>query len=445
MSVITWLVDHHVTSILVAVLTLVFALSILSQRRATGSAFAWLMAVVLIPYVGIPLYLALGGRKFRRSVSQKKSLVRRTKAAATSGRETTTRAAIEWLDDGQLAYEAFIREIKAATRGIRIEMYLIGNDAVGVSILEALAERARAGVEVHLLIDDLLIASTPRKQARELGEAGGHVARFMPLFHIPFRGRANLRLHRKIAVFDAERAIVGGMNLAEEYMGPTKIVDRWRDLSIVIDGGAVAALDAIFCADWEFATKEAISPLAVNPPEIQDDLAVIPSGPDSPGDEIYDQILTASFRAERRLWVCTPYFVPDEALARALEIAAKRGVDVRVIVPDKSNHRIADLVAGPLLRELEAGGGKIYRYTPAMIHAKVILADSSAIVGSANFDMRSMFLDYEVSVMFTGAPELQRIARWFEATFAETAEGARKSRWLRTQIEGTARLMAPLV
>jgi len=352
---------------------------------------------------------------------------------------------IEWLDDGILAYEAFLREIRGATRAIRIEMYLIGNDQVGVSLLEALAERASNGVDVRLLIDDLLITSTPRKPLRALVAAGGHVARFMPLFHIPFRGRANLRLHRKIAVFDGERAIVGGMNLAEEYMGPTKIVDRWRDLSLVIDGGAVAALGAIFAADWEFATHEALPALVADAASMPETIGVIPSGPDSPGDAIYDQILTMAFRAERRLWVATPYFVPDEALSRALEIAARRGVDVRVIVPAKSNHRIADLVAGPLLRELEAGGGKVYRYTPGMLHAKVVLADDRAIVGSANFDMRSMFLDYEVAMSFTGVVEVDRVQQWFEATFVDTTAGARKSAWFRSRIEATARLVAPLV
>jgi cardiolipin synthase len=438
--VITWLVTHHITSILVAVLTLVFAASILSQRRPTGSAFAWLLAVVMIPYVGIPLYLALGGRKFRRISARKKHLTRRAPTVVAT--KPTT---IEWLDDGVVAYEAFLREIRAATRGIRIEMYLIGNDKVGVALLEALAERAANGVEVRLLIDDLLITSTPRKPLRALTAAGGHVARFMPLFHIPFRGRANLRLHRKIAVFDGERAIVGGMNLAEEYMGPTKIVDRWRDLSLVIDGGAVAALGAIFAADWEFATHETIPPLVADAANMPDTIGVIPSGPDSPGDAIYDQILTMAFRAERRLWVATPYFVPDEALSRALEIAARRGVDVRVVVPAKSNHRIADLVAGPLLRELEAGGGKVYRYTPGMLHAKVVLADDRAIVGSANFDMRSMFLDYEVAMSFTGVVEVDRVAQWFEATFVDTTVGARKSAWFRSRIEATARLVAPLV
>jgi cardiolipin synthase len=437
--VITWLVTH-LTSIAVAVLTLVFAASILSQRRTTGSAVAWLLAVVMIPYIGIPLYLALGGRKFRRASARKKPLVRHVRTVASSAPPT-----IEWLDDGIHAYEAFLREIKAAKRGIRIEMYLIGNDQVGVSVLEALAERARAGVEVHLLIDDLLIASTPRGPARALAEAGGHVRRFMPLLHVPFRGRANLRLHRKIAVFDGERAIVGGMNLAEEYMGPTKLAERWRDLSLVIDGGAVASLDAIFCADWEFATKTALLPFVPDAPGPPTDIEVIPSGPDSPSDAIYDQILTMVFRAERRLWVATPYYVPDDPLARALEIAARRGVDVRVVVPAKSNHCIADLVAGPLLRELELGGGRVYRYTPGMLHAKVVFADDRAIVGSANFDMRSMFLDYEVAIAFSGSREVDRVAQWFEATFVDTTVGARRSAWFRAHVEATARLVAPLV
>jgi cardiolipin synthase len=437
---ITWLITHLV-SILVALLTLVFAASILGQRRPTGSAVAWLLAVVLIPYVGIPLYLMIGGRKFRRQARSKKLLVRRARPV-----QPVEHVPIDWLDSGVAAYEAFLREIRAAKRAIRIETYLIGNDTVGKAMLDALAERAAAGVAVHLLIDDFLITTTPRRPLRELQAAGGQVGRFMPLFHVPFRGRANLRNHRKIAVFDGERAIVGGMNLGEEYMGPTPVNGRWRDLSVVVGGSAVGALDAIFRADWEFAAKSEIPPLADDAAPIHRDLIVMPSGPDCQDDQIYDAILTAAFRAERRLWIATPYYAPDEALARALEIAVRRGVDVRVIVPAKSNHWIADVVAGPLLRELEAAGGHVHRYMPGMLHAKVVVADEAiAIVGSANFDMRSMFLNYEVAISLTGESEVVRIAKWFDDTFQSCEIGAPHAAWLRARIETTARLVAPLV
>lgn len=432
----SWLIGNQVVSSVIAAATFVFAISILGQRRATGSALAWVLAVVLIPWLGIPLYLAIGGRKLMK----KKPLAR----APVSTAEPVPHGAIEWLDDGVIAYETLLREIRRAERSIRIQTYLIGADDVGATILRELAARAGAGVAVHLLIDDLLITSTPREPLRDLVRAGGKVARFMPLLHVPFRGRSNLRNHRKIAIFDDARAIVGGMNVALEYMGPEPIAERWRDLSILIGGSAVAALDAIFRADWEFATKVALPPVGDHR-ALEPGIEVIPSGPDSAGDAIYDEILTAAFRANRRIWVATPYYVPDDAMSRALEIAARRGVDVRVVVPFRSNHRIADLVAAPLLRQLEKGGGRVHRYTSSMLHAKAVLADDKALVGSANFDMRSMFLNYEVALAFTRPDDVARVARWFEATFAVTTVGAPPARWLRAHVEDTFRLLAPLV
>lgn len=440
------LVSHYVVALIIAALTLVVAASILGQRRPTGTAFAWLLAVVLIPYLGIPLYLMIGGRKVRRASRRKKVLdPAAAPSIAIAGAEAAPPTVLEWLDDGVIAYEAFVREIRRARRGIRIETYLIGRDEVGEAILGELAVKAKEGVAIHLLIDAFLASSTPRVPLRRLVDAGGRVARFMPLFHLPFRGRTNLRNHRKIAIFDGDRAIVGGMNLAVDYMGPAPRAERWRDLSVVVDGGAVSAIDAVFRADWEFAAHESLAAAGTGV-GLGADISVIPSGPDGPQDAIYDLILTAVYRAERRLWVATPYYVPDDALSRALEISTRRGVDVRVVVPFRSNHRIADLVGGPLLRELEAAGGRVHRYTPSMLHGKVVLADDRfALVGSANFDMRSMFLNYEVALSFTGAAEVARVAAWFEDTLAHTVVGVPHPRWLRAHVEDTCRLIAPLV
>jgi cardiolipin synthase len=156
-------------------------------------------------------------------------------------------------------------------------------------------------------------------------------------------------------------------------------------------------------------------------------------------------MLTLIFRARRRFWVATPYFVPDEPLARALEVAARRGVDVLIAVPARSNHALADLVAGPYLRELAAAGVKVRR-TPGMLHAKAVLADDSvAAVGSANFDMRSLFLDYEISLFFTGAAEISFMSAWFEETVENCASGPPLAGTLRSGLESAARLLAPLL
>jgi len=453
-----WLLPH-VLALVVAILTFGFAASTLRQRRPTGSAAAWLLLIVLVPYVGIPLYLSLGGRKVRKRALRKAPLPAKAESLRRAFRdlqrlegralapavELSPSGAVDWLLDGVSAYHAFLTEIAAAKHCIRLQTFVIGDDVTGRGILDALVARLAAGIEVQLLLDDLLVFRAPRATLERFRAAGGQIARFMPLLHLPFRGRANLRNHRKLAVFDGERAIVGGMNLADEYMGRAASSGRFKDLSVLVRGPSVAALDAIFRADWEFTTGSVLPPLA-SEGEPDARRRVVPSGPDCPTDTIYEALLTAIFRAERRFWLATPYFVPDEGLARALEIAARRGVDVRVLVPQHSNHRLADLAAAPSLRELALAGGKVYRYLPGMLHAKAVLVDDGlAIVGSANFDMRSLFLDYEVALFFSKPAEVSELSAWFEGTLAQASIGPPQSGWLRTEVERACRLLAPLI
>jgi cardiolipin synthase A/B len=451
MRLFSWAFEHHVLSVLLDLLVLWFAASVLRQRRPTGSALAWLLALILIPYLGIPAYLMFGGRKFKQKARSKTALSMPSEspqsaaAAAWALGRVECASSIEWLDDGVRAYETFLGQIRGAKRSIRITTYLIGNDPTGNSLVDAMSERARAGVEVTLLLDDLLAYKSPHEAINQLKTAGGKVERFMPLMHIPFRGQANLRNHRKIALFDGERAIVGGMNLADEYMGPKPRADRWRDLSILISGQAVVTLDTIFRADWEFASKQTLAPAGATAPTGPIPIRVVPSGPDSSSDPIYDAMLTMVFRAQKRFCVATPYFVPDEPLSRALEVAARRGVEVIVVVPNQSNHRVADFVGGTYLRDLADAGVQIRR-TPKMLHAKAVFADDSvAAVGSANFDMRSLFLDYEIAVFLTGPAEIARMAAWFDETIKNCAVGPSPAGPIRRAAESAGRLLAPLI
>jgi cardiolipin synthase A/B len=442
MAYVSSLLSHHLLSIAVALLSLGFASAVLGQRRPTGSAAAWLLVILLVPYVGIPFYLVFGGRKYALRARSKTSL-----GLPDDLLETASSAdRVDWLDDGVRAYETFLAEILRAKKSIRVVTFVVGDDPTGRSLLEALAKRAGEGLEVRLLLDDLLRFRAPRALVARVVAAGGRVERFMPLLHLPFRGRSNLRDHRKIALFDGERAIVGGMNLADEYMGPEPSPERWRDLSILVTGEAVTTLDRVFRADWEFACGERLAPSSDPPPGGGAvPLKVVPSGPDALADPIYDAMLTAIFRSERRFWIATPYFVPDEPLVRALAVAARRGVDVRIVVPRRSNHGLADLAAAPYLRDLSEAGATIFLHRK-MVHAKTMLADDAlAVVGSANFDMRSLFLDYEIALFLAGQAEVSRLAAWFEETLAGADRGAPTAGRVRAQIEGVARLLSPLI
>lgn len=439
MLVFEWMLANHVLFVVVSLISLLLARSVLHERRPAASAFAWLLVLLLLPYVGIPLYLALGGRKIGRRAQRKQ-------AQAEELREVNSAATrIDWLDDGVLAFDAFLQGIRTAQRSIRIVTFVLGDDEAGRALLEAMIERARAGVEVRLLLDDFLRFRAPRTLLADLVRAGGRVERFMPLVHLPFRARTNLRNHRKIAVFDGHVGILGGMNLADEYLGPKPSADRWRDLSLRLEGPVVRVLDALVRADWHFACGERLTAAEAAASAEGVAVQVVPTGPDAPTDPLYDALLTALYRAEQRIWVATPYFVPDEALMRALRAATRRGVDVRLYVPAVSNHGLADRVAAPSLRELEANGARILRY-PRMLHAKTVLVDQhTAMVGSANFDMRSLFLDYEIVLTMHEAAEVRALQRWFEATERDATAGAPVSGFWQRRLEGLAWLLSPLI
>ncbi|MEI9935966.1 MAG: phospholipase D-like domain-containing protein [Pseudomonadota bacterium] len=438
-----WLLTHQAVSIASNLLVLLLVASLLRQRRPTSNLIAWLLAIVLIPYLGIPLYLIFGGRKLKKRIRSKRRLDADRDRSKTGDGQTSLQT-VRWLDEGVLAYDSFLAEIRGAERSIRIVTFVLSDDDAGRPLVHALIERARQGLEVRLLIDDLLHFHVPHGLLRELVLAGARVERFMPLLHLPFRGHSNLRNHRKIAVFDGERAIVGGMNLGHEYLGPTPDPARWRDLSLLVVGAAVAELDAVFRADWEFACGERLSaPVPLPAGEIE--LRVVPSGPDAASDPIYDADLSAIFRAERRIWIATPYFLPDEVLLRALMIAVRRGVEVRVLTPARSNHSLSDFASGSCLRDLSAAGVTIQRFR-RMLHAKTLLVDDSlCVVGSANFDMRSLFLNYEIALFFSGRAEVERLSEWFAASFAECSLGPPRAGVLRAALDDAARLVAPLL
>jgi cardiolipin synthase A/B len=483
MTVVWVFLVHHALWLTGLGVGALMAPSVLRQRRPTGSAFAWLLALILIPYIGIPLYAAFGGRKFRGRVAAKGVLS--LGAARPSGSRPTPEAvlgadipapsrlsSLAWFSDGEQAYGGLVAAIEAAQRTIHIVTYLVGSDTTGTRVLAALARKAAAGVEVHLLVDDLLFYRAPRQAVAALEAAGGRVARFMPLIHLPFRGRANLRNHRKIAIFDGQSAILGGMNLAEEYMGPSPFPGRWRDLGLRIEGNLVGTLEDIFRSDWKFAAGLAdgagLAPAPPGPPSASASSGVgasaqpssvvsigpargplaqvVPSGPDRPDDSLYDVLLQAVFGARARIWIATPYFVLDDALYKALELAARRGVDVRIVVPARSNHRLVDFVAAALLRDLGNVGVDVRLYGPGMLHAKAVLVDETvAVVGSANFDLRSLYLDYEVALLLYGQDEARWLAGWFEATCATAARGVPSVGKLVSTLQTIARLLAPLL
>ena len=446
------------------ILALVLLAHILKQRRSPTSTLAWLMAIVFVPYIGVPLYLIFGGRKMTTMTASKQMLpvVSPAKSphnglyqplASQISREgfpLTQGNSVEILSTGEQAYRKAIELIQSATHTIHIATFILGKDATGRAFIENLAQKASQGVRVFLLLDALGSAKIHRSFLSPLLNAGGRAAFFMPMLHLPFRGRANLRNHRKILLVDGTTAIIGGMNLTDEYMGPGKSVDYWQDLSLRIEGPAAAQTYDIFRSDWKFAAREDLGSIK-SPAEWKEEapgtlLQFMASGPDVEGDALRDALIAALFRATQRIWIVTPYFVPDDLLLEALCMAARRDIDLRLIIPKKSNHRLADLVRESYLSQLQESGANILLYRPRMLHAKALLIDDVvAVTGSANMDMRSLMLNYEVALYIYSPDVIDQLDAWMRVLMAECSVREPRQSSSLTVIEGVGRLFAPLL
>lgn len=427
------------------------------RQRSPSSTVAWLLAILLVPYIGVPAYLIFGGRKITRMTKNKADLSRGVNSAEKrlasqgvggifplrGGNEITL------LATGEKAFTALLDLIEQARTSIDISTYILENDETGSAVLSALTRKAKQGVAVRLLLDALGSFRVSKRTLAPFLASGGRYAFFMPMMHLPFRGRANLRNHRKIFIVDGSTAIIGGMNVAREYMGMTVSARRWHDLSFLIKGPVLTDLHHVFQSDWQFAAgrqapDERYGACARSEAAIT--LELVPSGPDVTGDPLYESIITALFKARERLWIVTPYFIPDEMLLKAICIAARRGVDVRIVVPKISNHPLADLVRRGYLREAQDSGAKICNFTAGMMHAKAILADGTlAIVGSMNMDMRSFFLNYEVALFIYNENKVKELEDWVTNLLLQCEPGIKRASIGVEFIEGVARLLAPLL
>jgi len=464
---------RHLLTILGFLLAVFLIARLMSEKRQPGNTLAWLLGIVLIPYVGVPLYLLLGGRKLRRLAARKSRLTQTPPAGSAVASVVATGAtaqaiaraagcppvggnALRFLTTGEDAYAELERRIGEARHTIHLMTFILGRDATGRRIVELLAKRAREGVKVRLLLDAVGCFLSSRGFANPIREAGGEVYRFMPVLPFQSRGSANLRNHRKIAVFDRRAAILGGHNLADEYMGPSPLKRRWRDLGVVVEGPAVELLNSIFVADWCYASgqppetfrgsRAAPLPAQAGAGELQ----VVASGPDATGEPLYDGILSFLQEAERRIWIITPYFIPDEVLFRSLLIKAHTGREVTLVVPARSNHRIADFARRFYLRELQKAGAQVMLYRPGMMHAKAMIVDDRVgLLGSANFDLRSLFVNFEVGVFVYSQPEVDAMRAWahdlINHSTVMAAERSPRRRLLGNLAEDLSRLFAPLL
>jgi cardiolipin synthase len=421
------------------------------QRRHPSAGIAWVISLVLLPYVTLPLYFLLGSRKiipFRQSsVSGPRAGRSGDIAAALGLPDAVSYEQLAIHQDGAAALNRLRQILMQARQSIDLCSFLLGSDSVGDEIVLVLIQRARAGVRVRLLLDGLGYYMGGRPDLSRLTTAGVQVRLFVSPLRSALRGRTNLRNHRKMMVADSRCLWCGGRNLAAEYFvaRPDGTKPAWIDLSFDLQGALATQAQQQFDQDWIFATQGALSNTRANgaTPALTQQARLVASGPDQSDDTIYTLLVSGCFKAQDRILAVTPYFVPDAALLMALTLAARRGVAVDLLLPRQSNHRLADLARHAALRELASAGARVW-LSPDMIHAKAVIFDKElALVGSANLDERSLFVNYELMVAFYEPPVVEAFARWIAMHKANAALYRPQPPGLtRELLEGLVRLVA---
>ena len=453
---------------------------IILERRHPSATLAWMLGIALLPLIGVPLYFLIGVRRIRRTIRAKiatigpvaSSLSHRlrpeglpTAIAERCGRvllaagtpPPTGGNRVTLLSTGNEAYEAVFSLIGSAKDHLHAQFFILDVDPVGRRFIQALAARAREGIRVRLLLDAVGSWRALRRTVRPLRDSGGEVEAFMPAFPLHRRWSAHLRNHRKLLIADGRKAFTGGMNIGKKYMGPRPAKEQWRDDAAVIEGPALPDLQALFLDDWAFSTGETLPAGVLFPPPVQFAegdpplcaLQVAASGPDRAARPSYEGVFAAFTAARRRLWIETPYFVPDEGIGAALRNAALRGVDVRLIVPGTSDLRIVTLAGRSYFDEMMAAGVRIFLYRPTNLHSKVLVVDDDVgVIGSPNVDMRSFFLNFELGLFLYDRPLIEELAGGFLADLDRSEPIDPKRFALRSRplqlLEDTCRIFSPL-
>lgn len=457
----------------------------IAEHRNPYKALAWLLILFAVPVLGFIVYYFLArGYKQRRTIRKrgvfhgnpnhpfvkmarrvhdvseldnpplmrKKRLFRFLQhvpeSLITCCNETTV------LTNAEPTYKEILQALESASEYIHMEYYTIRNDETGMKFLRLLMEKARLGVKVKLIYDGIGSYDLEEKCVQELKQAGVECHCFLPPLIAFFDKRANYRNHRKIVVVDGRVGYVGGINIGDEHLGLDPKLGFWRDTHLKLVGDAVYHLQHIFLTDWHFVSGQSLQddPTFFPAHECQgnEKVQMISSGPDTQHNPILEMVFTAINHAQKKLYISTPYFIPDRSLMVALKNAADSGVDVRIILPGVTDSIFVYWGSLSYIQELLQVGVRFYRYQKGFIHAKIIIVDDMlASVGTANMDMRSFFSNFELLVQLYDSHNIERLEQDFmldlEISKEMKEEHFNNQSWLEKVRISICRMLSPLL
>lgn len=472
----------------IVLITMFFLLNLLSalslifiERKEPTTTWAWLIILIVLPGIGLILYLLLGQNLSRQKIFREKKLadkIKRYKLISNrelpnfdseinenyedlilmnynhSGAIYTTGNEVKTYINGEDKFRDLFNDIRAAKSFIHIEYYIFRYDDLGRALIKELHEKAKDGVEVRLVIDGMGSKRITKKIIKEIESYGIKMAVFFPGVLPHINTRINYRNHRKIVVIDGKIGYVGGFNVGNEYVNKGKQFKFWRDTHIRVKGEAVNELNKRFILDWDYAADENMGNMSMYfpIPEVVGNVGmqIVSSGPDHMEEYIKNSYMKIINNAKNYVYIQTPYLVPDSPMMEALKISALSGVDVRIIVPGAPDHFFMEWMLSANIGLLIEYGIKIYRYGNGFIHSKTIVADGEVCsIGTANLDIRSFKLNFEVNAFIyneTISKEQEKIFLddQLKSKLVTKEEYYKRSRSLKIK-ESLIRLLAPIL
>ena len=412
---------------------LVMIVVIMLENRSPLKTVSWIIVLLTVPVLGVVFYIFFGQNRRKEKIIARKGLknhdlfasishsqikeladsnlllstgiytkkniirllLNNSNAIVTHGNQVTI------LNNGDETFSSIISEIKKAQKFIHLQFYIFDDDNIGNEILDILKERAAAGVEVRIIIDDVGGWQLKKSFFKRIRDAGIEIECFLKVRFPMFTSKVNYRNHRKIVVVDGVVGFIGGINIADRYLTGNDEMGIWRDMHLRIEGDAVLAMQEIFLIDWYFVKQEELTDPKYFPavdPIGETLVQIVPSGPDSDWPAIMMGFLQSISSAVKYVYIATPYFMPTESVLMAIKAAALGGIDVRILIPEKSDARFTHMCSRSYIKELLIAGVKVYFYHKGFLHSKFLVVDDLLCsIGSANMDFRSFEHNFEVN------------------------------------------------